>query len=112
MPVSSQDREQLQWFIRSLSDLLRMVIQDEMYVIPSAGHDLFNAWEFSISRFTGLEAMITHEQIDELLEELGLSGTDLRPKIVGYQSSLRLFSRIGGRRLLLRVLEWADIILG
>jgi hypothetical protein len=111
MPATENDRNQLDSFLRSVSELLQFAIQDGEYVSRQTGSQLFAVWETvdgpQIFRFES-----EMPNLNDSLEFVGLSGHQLRAKVAGYRRALETFSKVGGRKLLLLVLEWANVILG
>ena len=109
------DKDQLIGFFDALDVSLYTIISDH--------HDLFDEdmHKLYIDVFPDIQEKIHDikdfigdkwEDINEELDDLGLTGDHLKYKIRGFYKSKEQwgFRRIA--RLILRVLKWADIILG
>jgi hypothetical protein len=117
--MAQRDRELLARFLGELEDVFMMVFEARSRFLPEyLIGDFEEAWEPILSNYrTAQDALESSgESLDSLLDERGLTGAQLRLKYNPFQRALRAFRArafLGRppRRLLGRLLGWADIIL-
>jgi hypothetical protein len=117
--MAPRDRELLAQFLSEVEDVFMLVFEGRGRFLPEyLIGDLQEAWEPILSNFRTAQNALesSGESLDRLLDERGLTGPQLRLKYNPFQRALRTFrTRAFGprvpRRLLGRLLGWADIIL-
>lgn len=109
------DRTELIHFIDELHSLLEAVVFKHEQLFPAdLLKPIHEAWKDADEAFVGLRSAI--KQVDEVrLTKVGLTGSHLKLKLTGFyraKAKHRKDTADGWRAWLLRLLKWANIILG
>ena len=112
MPIQ-EDRTNLQKFLNEVEELLQGVLDRRAELLPQDLHDYFlNAWQQVRISFSRARQSLSNV-VESRLEEIGLTGSQLALKLFGFRRLLPLLGPGVWRvRVLKRILNWANIILG
>ena len=104
----------LHQFLQEFLQLLERVLQDKENLLPADLHRAFDeAWPEVRSRIRSTQSDLrTIGRLKEDLPDAGLAGRQLHLKLEGFGRALEALKGGWSRKLLKRVLKWADVILG
>jgi hypothetical protein len=117
--MAQRDRELLAQFLGELEEVFMLIFARRSRFLPEyLIGDLEEAWEPILANYrTAQQALESSgEGLDRLLDERGLTGPQLQLKYNAFRRALQAFRArafLGNppRRLLARLLAWADVVL-
>lgn len=109
------DKDKLLKFLERLEEVLKHIAYSQWLlgrrIMRNKIFDAFQGVQETIAKLRG-KIGDPSEELAERLKEAGLTGKQLDLKYQGFDKAWRAFNAWGGMRLLKKLLDWIDIILG
>jgi hypothetical protein len=97
--MEERERLELVRFVEDTERLLRWVIHDPHSAVPKyLRRPLIDAWPTTRSRFASLRGSVDAGELDDRLDEHGLSGPELIAKLIAFRAPYEAWERRSRRR--------------
>ena len=110
------DRTDLADFMVSVKDILQQVVEwRDLLFREELREPIADAWQAMHSAFDDVRlGLVEGDEVvsEQALERIGLTGKQLDLKLIGFNGAWDKFKQWGTVKLLKRLLDWIDIILG